>query len=159
MTTEDDDLPRRPTPLLIGCIMAWLGSIVLLYSGLRTFRISASSSLFSDVAAKDLHKEVTLTHHIGLISIGWGLVLAVATALAFAGTRWAATVMAAMGAMVAVLLIWSLFSGFVAAAFFVTSWSVLSVTLVRFIEPSKQWYASQQQRSFIPWTWLPRGRR
>lgn len=132
---------QRPQAVLFGCIMAWIGCLRLAFGGWTWTQVDADSSVINQEASpEDIESAVQGLHFFGGVVYFWALVLLTLSLLAFFGRRWAATglvVLAGVSVLVALAgLLTALSTWFLTAAV----WSVVSASLVRFRETSKDWY-------------------
>lgn len=134
---------KRPASVLAGCIMAWIGCVRLTFGAYTWFTIDKDSSVIDqDASAADIDAAVQGLHFFGGVILFWAFVLLALTVFAFVGHKWAATglvVLAGVSVLVSLVgLLTALSTFFLTAAV----WSVVSAVLVRYREPSKEWYAA-----------------
>lgn len=138
--TRDAAELKRPPTVLIGCVMAWAGAVFLTISGLSRVLVTESSSVLDDVAPEDVDSKLQQIHTGGWVALAWAIALVVLALLAFTGRRWAATGLLIQACIVTLYGLLSVVTGFAVEGVLVTAWSLTSAILVRFREPSRNWY-------------------
>ena len=137
--------PSRPGTLLAGCILTWVGSALGLLLGIGLLALSGSKDLFDafpDSTARDDAELIAQT--TGVLLIVSCLLALLFSILAFAGKRWAAIALTALGALWILLAIYGLVTGGGGSSALPIVWIGLSVGLV--MAASKEWFDHKSGR-------------
>lgn len=141
---------QRPQAVLIGCIMAWIGSARLAFGSYTWFQTDESSSVINqDASAADIDSAVQGLHFFGGVVAIWALLLLTLAVFAFRGRKWAATSLVVMAGFCVLVALFGLLTSFL--TWFITAavWSIASASMIRFRESSKDWYRALAEERAI----------
>ena len=127
----------RPTTIKVGALMAWIGVVVLVYAGYRV--INTKEGDITD------NTSVDSLHALGWTMLVWAGLIIMFASLAYTGRKWAATALFVLAAIVAFYGAISLITAFAIEGVVTSIWSLSSSTLMRFREPSKDWFAALKE--------------
>jgi hypothetical protein len=134
----------RPRSIVVGCVMTWVGAVVLMVYALLAVAVDENSSVFGDdMSQSDIETGVDAYHIIGVAFAIWSVLLIVFTLLALRGRQWAGTALLVMAIVVSVLALGSVFLTFSPGFFLTGAYSGLAGFLIRRNEPARNWYAAR----------------
>jgi hypothetical protein len=140
------DRSTRPVTVLIGCIMAWVGSAVGLLMGALFLSITEDSALFDDVDL-DMNRAdtVDVLNLAGAFLVGWCLIVVVMAFLAFRGAKWAAITLLAMAGIMVALTLVSMVTGGGGQGIVGLIWAGVSAALIYLNRPAREWFAAKAE--------------
>jgi hypothetical protein len=140
------DRPSRPVTVIIGCIMAWVGSAVGILIGALFLSITEDSALFDDVDL-DVNRAdaVDVLNLTGAFLLGWCLIVVVMAFLAFRGAKWAAITLLVMAGIMIALTLVTIVSGGGGQGVIGLLWSLASAALIYLNRPAKEWFAAKAE--------------
>jgi hypothetical protein len=138
---QDPDV--RPSYVLAGCVLAWVGALVGCFNGALFLTVKETTRFVRDMAVEDRAGQITFYHWLGIALVIWCLALAVVTYFAFRRDKRAARALVAMGIVWVLVNIFNGLSGAGLGVVIGSAWTIASVTFVYFVRQSREWYTSR----------------
>lgn len=133
--------PRRPWTVLVGCILAWVGSAIGVLLSAVALTLNEDSEILDDLPAGTDRADALATIQLqaGVLLV-WCLAVLVLTFFAYRRARWAAITLLVLAGLVALAVLLNLLLGGSAAGLPILAWSVASAVLIYRTQASRDWF-------------------
>ncbi|MGH3471028.1 MAG: hypothetical protein ACRDPG_03155, partial [Nocardioidaceae bacterium] len=136
-------LVARPTKVLVGCIMAWIGGAVGVVGGVFYATIKSDSTVLHAYKVSDRSAVLHALHVLGPILAVWSVAVIVLAVLAFRRTRWAAVALLAMGIVFILLSAVGSVTGSGGTGIVPFVWVLFSTGLIYGLRDAKAWFKAR----------------
>lgn len=138
----------RPGTVTAAAVLAWIGSVALLFLGLIMLAVRAVDPADVGLSPDEAAMVQDFASTFAVLALIWGVLVLVASILAFRGMNWARWVLVVLGALAALGFLFNIVSGAI-VSLVPLAWVAVSVGLL-LAPASRAWYANRAGRQSNP---------
>ncbi|HLS13038.1 MAG TPA: hypothetical protein VK095_00845 [Beutenbergiaceae bacterium] len=139
----------RPGTVTAAAVLAWIGSVLLIFLGLMMLAIRAVDPADAGVPADEAALVQEFASTLGIAALIWGALVLVAAILAFRGMNWARWVLVVLGVLATLGFLFNIVVAEAFLAIIPLVWVVASVALL-LAPASRDWYNARRGGQFNP---------